>query len=249
MYIAFSKVFISPKNENAKIWRYMDLSKFLDIITRAKLFFPRADKLGDPFEGSFPRANVKLRKIMYPSMSDNERAHISEFYRIFKKFTVVSCWHLNESESDAMWKLYLKSDEGVAIQSTFNKLKASFSDKKYSEYIGVVKYLDYNKEVMKPEGSLAPFVHKRKSFEHEHELRVIIQHFYRDKNGDQNYSKSPFKNGVYVPVNLDALIEKIYLAPTCQDWQVNLVESIIKKYRIIKEVQKSPLYDTRGIQY
>jgi hypothetical protein len=33
---------------------------------------------------------------------------------------------MNDNESDAMWKIYLKSTEGVAIQSTVSRLKACF---------------------------------------------------------------------------------------------------------------------------
>ena len=36
--------------------------------------------------------------------------------------TAVNCWHINEHESAAMWDLYLKSNEGIAIQSTYQKL-------------------------------------------------------------------------------------------------------------------------------
>ena len=34
----------------------------------------------------------------------------------------INCWHLNDHESAAMWKLYLKSNEGIVIQSTFTNL-------------------------------------------------------------------------------------------------------------------------------
>ncbi len=249
MYKDFPKIFIKPL-EDAKIWRYMDFPKFLDLITRVKLYFPRADKLDDPYEGSYPRANVKLRKVTYPAMSETDLAGLSDFFRMFRRFTVINCWHLNESESDAMWKLYLKSGKGVAIQSTFNRLKESFTDSKYTQYIGKVTYLDYDTEIIKREGQLSPFVHKRISFEHEHELRVVIQHFYHNKNGDINYFKSPFKDGIAINVNLNKLIQRIYLAPTCPDWHLELVKSITKKYKInVEKIIKSPLYDTRRIQF
>jgi hypothetical protein len=42
---------LKPANENAKIWRYMDFTKFVSLLEKKALFFCRADKLGDPFEG------------------------------------------------------------------------------------------------------------------------------------------------------------------------------------------------------
>src|SRR5687768_14667395 len=35
-----------------KLWRYMDLAKFLHLLEDRTLFFARADRLGDPFEGA-----------------------------------------------------------------------------------------------------------------------------------------------------------------------------------------------------
>ena len=241
--------FEKPKDENAKIWRYIDFTKFLDLLDKKALFFPRADKLGDPFEGSFPRGNVVLRPVTYKITSKDTLKTISAFYEQFRRFTAVSCWHLNEYESAAMWKLYLKSEEGIAIQSTFKRLKDSFTDEKPTIYIGIVKYLDYEKELMGREGSLSAFVHKRKSFEHEKELRAVIQSFLRRRNGEINWSKPPFKDGLHACVNLDSLIEKLYLAPTCPDWQLELVESVVKSHGLNKEVIQSQLYDIGKVIY
>src|ERR1700730_7601931 len=49
--------FTHPSNQT-RLWRYMDLSKFVALIQTAKLHFARADTLGDPFEGSVPRLNA-----------------------------------------------------------------------------------------------------------------------------------------------------------------------------------------------
>src|SRR3989338_4981364 len=50
---------ISPPD--AKIWRYMDFPKFMCTLEDRALFFARADSFEDPFEGSYPRANVEAR--------------------------------------------------------------------------------------------------------------------------------------------------------------------------------------------
>jgi len=38
----------------------------------------------------------------------------------------VCCWHENEHESDAMWKLYSASGQGIAIESSIGQLRACF---------------------------------------------------------------------------------------------------------------------------
>jgi len=43
----------------------MDFTKFVSILENKGLFFPTADNLGDPFEGSFSIVNQKLRPLIY----------------------------------------------------------------------------------------------------------------------------------------------------------------------------------------
>jgi hypothetical protein len=51
-------------------------------------------------------------------------AKLGQFADYFKDRYFVSCWHMSEYESDAMWKLYGASNNCVAIRSTFARLKA-----------------------------------------------------------------------------------------------------------------------------
>ena len=45
---------VQPENETVKVWRYMDFTKLISLIDSQCLFFTRADKFDDPFEGSWP---------------------------------------------------------------------------------------------------------------------------------------------------------------------------------------------------
>ena len=38
-----------------KIWRYMDLTRFLLLLARGSLFFASLSQLDDPYEGYMPR--------------------------------------------------------------------------------------------------------------------------------------------------------------------------------------------------
>lgn len=166
-------VFTPPADVNAKIWRYMDLSKYLSLLECGALYFSRADKLGDPYEGAMSHSNRQMRPSVY-----GDAIHASAFeMRAFqlqweRQWTFVNCWHMNEHESDAMWRIYARTTDAVAIQSTYAKL---FQVLPSQAFLGVVKYIDYDSEWM-PEGNLFySFAHKRKSFEHERELRALIQ--------------------------------------------------------------------------
>jgi len=235
------KLFVVP-DENVTIWRYVDFIKFVDLLETQCLFFARADKLGDDFEGSCPKANLKYRLkehnigLVHGGIGADV---ISAFYKELREFTAVNCWYINEYESAAMWTLYLKSNEGIALRSSYRRLRDSFIDQK-PDKICKVHYIDYEKNTMST-NLLAPYLHKRKSFEHESELRAIIQVFPRRVFSKR--SKRPFDTGIRIPVNLDVLIDKIYVAPQTPDWQFNLVKSLVEKYGLRKEVVRSILDD------
>ena len=57
-------LFVSPQ-DSALLWRYMDLSKFIDILHRKSLFFARSDRLSDPWEGGTSYVNVASRAEWY----------------------------------------------------------------------------------------------------------------------------------------------------------------------------------------
>lgn len=52
---------IAP-NLDLVIWRYMSLQKFKFMIKNKALFFCRADKFSDPFEGTLPKKEADYRK-------------------------------------------------------------------------------------------------------------------------------------------------------------------------------------------
>lgn len=237
--------FEKPSDEDIKIWRYIDFTKFVSLLDKQALFFARADRLSDSFEGSYSKANIKLRPIMYKDISEDSfnemQRQLTSFSKEIRRFTIMNCWHMNDYESAAMWKLYLKTDEGVAIQSTFKRLTESFlNHAEHDVHIGTVKYIDYETEWL-PEGSaFYPFLHKRKSFEHERELRAIIQKF-PTKGDEIDLTQEIFDIGAYINVDLYTLIEKIFVSPTAPKWFNDVVKSIVNKYNLEKEVIQSSL--------
>ena len=243
----------SPIKLNAKIWRFIDFTKFISLLDKKALYFTRIDKLSDPFEGATSKENIRLRPEVYKEILESYKdfpIKISKLNEKSRKFYLVNCWHQNNHESAAMWRLYLKSDEGIAIQSTTKRLRDSIifvQDR--SIYIGKVKYIDYDKDWL-PEGNIfQPVLHKRKSFSHENEVRAIYLEYATKpkKENEEAYeidiNREVFSHGTYIGVNLDILIENIYLSPTAQDWFKELVESVTKKYDINCRINKSNLID------
>jgi hypothetical protein len=261
MHKEHSKVFLPPDNDNAKIWQFMDFPEFVSVLDQHSLFFSKAVNLFDPYEGLLPQRN-KLAKIQYGIRSHNPSTLREKTHEILRNIIVINSWHINELESAAMWNLYSQLKTGISILSTYDRLCRSF-DNNFDDdtFIGKVKYIDYNRDSINDFDMLELFVTKRKHFEYEEELRVITTTtFSRYDNrrlilGDATkelYKIEPFKQnrtnlltdaGRYVPVDLEALLDKIFVAPLSEDWYVNLVKSVVSKYGISQDkVVKSNLY-------
>jgi hypothetical protein len=241
-------IFAQPENGAVKVWRYMDFTKLVSLIDTRHLFFSRADLLGDPFEGSLPRRSVHVRKHLVENFDlPTEKQQVLaeklekmyESNKLFPKYHAVNCWHMNNHESAAMWKLYLKSEEGIAVQSTYEKLRESFTDVE-KVYLGVVKYIDYETEAIELGNFLAPFVHKRKSFEHEREVRALVINFPIGEGG-LDFALEPISQGLQIKVDLERLVERIYVAPSAPDWFADLVRALIHRYGYKFEVLHSKL--------
>lgn len=262
-------IFVQPENEDEIVWRYMDFTKYVSLLESQCLYFARADKLGDPFEGSLPRLNVDAREaiqkkiVFLPDISqDFKEQHLKqiastgEINQYWLRFYAINCWHMNDHESAAMWNLYIKSNEGIAIQSTYRKLRESIIDDE-RVFLGTVKYIDYEKDVIghyydlnsaNPQiyNPLSTFVHKRKSFKHELEVRALIWKPPTVALDQIGLYQDTITDGVNVKVNVELLIEKVYVAPSAPGWLSDLVRAVAQRYGFTFGVAPSKL-DERPI--
>ena len=228
-------LFVQPDNEDVKVWRYMDFTKFVSLLDSQRLYFTRTDKFDDPFEGSWPTINVDARMSIPEGIPPDEHEpflrqmkNMGEMNRYWPKFNAINCWHMNEHESAAMWKLYLKSDEGIAIQSTYRRLKEAITDDQ-QVFLGMVKYIDYEHEWIEAGNLLSPFVHKRKSFEHEREVRALVMKWPTGESA-LDFTQETITDGLKLKVDLEQLIEHVYVAPSAPTWLSNLVQSVAERY-------------------
>ncbi len=239
-----------PENLDAKIWRYLTFAKLVSLLDSQSLFFSRADLLGDSFEFTYPKAN-------YNAFNGTTQSENNEFFlwvsRTFAKQLFVSCWCMSEYESTAMWKQYLEGDEGVAIQTTYRRLRDTLHDCPYVNRldIGMVSYVNYDLDRINDQNILQFIFHKRIQFAHEQELRAVIWLpttdalcMMYDTETEKETKNADAPAGIRVSVGLDKLIEKIYVSPKAPSWFGGLVESIIKRYGIDCSVTQSSLADS-----
>lgn len=227
MYIANQNIKLT-ENDDTIVWKYLDLSKFLDMLLSNKLFMSRSDKFEDQYEGTFSEPTYEeIKKIA----ANNPK--FLDYYKSHREKVVISSWHANEYESFAMWQIFTKNNEGLAIQSTIGRLKESLMpEKHFEQYIGEVNYIDYKKDFIPFEDTFFPFLFKRKSFQYEREIRII---------SDVSGNNMSIDNGLKINVEVNQLIEKIYIHPKSENWYKNLVIEIVDKLGFDFTIEKSDL--------
>lgn len=161
-----------------------------------------------------------------------------DYGHVNRMYTFVNCWHENETESEAMWKLYTAHQpEGVAIQTTYGALRKAINQPEIQ--IGRITYENFDVAFL-PEDSYGWY--KRKSFEHEREVRVMIEpddpeHL---KQIEDAYKKK-HQVRISLDVDLDALVENVYVSPYANDWFKELVEKEMKACGLDKPVVYSKM--------
>ena len=226
MYVNNSN--ITLPDDNTVIWKYLDLSKFLDMLLSKQLFMSRSDKFEDQYEGTFSEPTFEeIRKIS----ADNPK--FLDFYKSHREKVTISSWHINEYESFAMWQIFTQNTEGLAIQTTIGRLKKALEQEKKSEqFIGEVNYIDYKKEFIPFDDNFFPFLFKRKSFQYEREIRII---------SDMSKKDIRIDNGLKVDVDINEMIEKIYIHPKSENWYKKLVIELVSKLGFNFKIEKSDL--------
>jgi GGDEF domain-containing protein len=219
-------LFMPPEHLDIPVWRYMDFTKFVSMLENSGLFLPMVAKLDDPFEGSYSRGNQTLRPLVYRHMPDRFGLTAGEIVQRLRQFVAASCWHSNEQESAAMWKLYAKTHEAVCIQTTFRKLRDAMGS---AARVGMVRYVDYETEWIPESNPLAPFLYKRKSFAHEREVRALIPPPDAEEilKGANPESKA---TGKWVRIDIAQTIERVFIAPDAPDWFLDLVKQVAARY-------------------
>lgn len=235
-----------PENQTV-LWRFMDFTKFVSLLKSRALYFTRADQFEDPFEGAKGLLKNKkqydkhyLQKFSEIAANPPENSGPPRSKAAIKKNaeyllntinnvcarqlseTFINCWHENSHESEAMWKLYTSTlDQGIAIKTTYKKLYNALGRKSFV-HIGRINYVDFNNHFS---GINDSFWYKRKSFEHEKEVRAImIDYFSKEKTGWE------------IHIDLNVLIDKIYVSPTAPPWFIDLVKDVLVKYKVNKKI-------------
>jgi streptogramin lyase len=232
----------TPPPTEVVIWRYVDLPKLVSMLASRSLFFARLDKQPDRFEGSLPQhdgSDLNFDQLTSGGLGADQLREFMKMQReslgIFRPRALVSCWHMNDHESMAMWDLYAQAGSGIAIRSTSRSLVESLHHENTSErflppaYLGAVRYIDYATAVVVPSTPLEFLTLKRTSFAHERELRAVV------------LSDNRVQGGQNIACNIEALVESIYVAPGSPGWFRDAVQQVVNRFDVGRNVKQSDL--------
>jgi len=216
----------------------MNLEKLLALLASNSLFLCRLDRLRDPWEGVWPDSLIKnLSRSFKPEQ-------IAVFLPAFEGLNTsmfVSCWHEAAHESAALWSQYA-AGAGLAVKSSIGRVKQAISGGP-NYHIGRVSYLDFKNDAYSvPEiNALIPPFLKRKSFEHEREVRILV--WDPEKIGPPD-SGTTLPDGIDLPVTLHELIDALYISPEAPSWLSEHIVELLRRFALpTLQVRRSTLYD------
>ena len=185
-----------------KLWRYMDLARFVEFLSSGNLWLTNAELLAqdDPFEGS-PGA-LQFPHRMWTSINEvpeslrrqilgmcgtgtdgSAEAAFNSWFMAEEQRSImmksgrrdyyVNCWHAAEHESVAMWKIYAAPGAGVAVISNGGRLDASLAANEEQIYLGAVRYEDPLWVQIGTPNAFDRIMVKREYYAFEQEVRLV----------------------------------------------------------------------------
>jgi hypothetical protein len=237
---------IQPEDNNAYIWRFIDLPKFLDMLVTGSLYFTRGDMFEDPYEGMPP--DEYMEAVRRGGTNIGSVQHQTRMFHHYRADFFINCWHMSDHESAGMWKLYAGVDAGIAIKSTYSRLLHAFKDTPERFYLGLTSY-DHN-HVFGPTNPFKFSSYKRPAFGHEREVRAMIW-----RTSDRGFQPiedvdspvqwplpvRPGEKGIHLATSLSQLITEVVLSPSTPPWFPAILRDVIGKYGYSFQVRQSTL--------
>ncbi len=216
--------------------RYLDLPRFIGFLKTSSLYLCRSDLFPDKFEGSF---TVSVKEAINNAYRKNKIKYTYEkFKKELREGVFINCWSLGIHDNMALWKLYGRTNDCVAITTTVAKLKAALDESRGLGQLSLkkVKYIRHWRDPIievKPYSNV--FKYKTVGYAFENEARIILDRF------DETFEETPKDEGVMLPINLRAFLRSVVMSPERSPWFKEVVEDIAVKYRLSCPIRDSSM--------
>ncbi|OGP54454.1 MAG: hypothetical protein A2Y65_09745 [Deltaproteobacteria bacterium RBG_13_52_11] len=216
--------------------RYLDMPRFISFLKTSSLYLCRSDLFSDKFEGSF---TFSVKEAISNAYRKNQIEYTYEkFKKELREGVFINCWSLGMDDNMALWKLYGKTDDCVAITTTVAKLRAALD--KFGGLGRIsLKKVEYIRHWKDPKIEVKPysnvFKYKTVGYAFENEVRIILDRF------DQTFEATSKDEGVILPINLRAFLRSVVVSPECSSWFKAVVEDIVDKYGVTCPIRNSSM--------
>lgn len=221
---------------NNVLRRYLDVPRLVNFLKTSALYLCRSDLFPDKFEGSF---TPTVRTVICTAYTKNKIEYTYEkFKKELREGVFINCWSLGVDDNMALWQLFGKTNDCVAITTTVDKLKAALNAFTGAGHISIRK-VDYIRHWKDPDIDINPysnvFRYKAVGYGFEKEVRVILDKF------ESTFESDSKDEGVSVPIDLNTFLRSIVVSPECSPWFRAVVKDLAEKYGVSCPVRKSSM--------
>jgi hypothetical protein len=227
---------ITTPSDNTVLWRYMAFNRLQLFLETEQLWFARLDQFDDPLEGTLTDGEIRFDSPTVgqpPQLRDVTADPIAQMMR---HTAYIQCWCMG-AESMAMWDLYGKGQDGVAITTTVGHLKHQLSKDIRSVYMANVEYVNWN-EPRRLRGVLDPVLRKVKGYEHESEMRLFFWNV-KGITTDGVYCPDHIPGGLTFSSCPKEMIDAIWIGPRGTAKTLSMVETLISQYKLDLQIRVS----------
>lgn len=219
-----------------RLWRYVDLAKFADLLFTREVYFHRIDRYEDPLEGTLPSGFQRyFARGLTAEQAEEFRKTQADGHDAFRRrWIYTNSWHARPDESYAFWRIYGGGGAGIAIVSSVDRLRSAFT--LHHPIVRKVEYINFDDEAedyRRFHRTDRAFWHKHRVYDYENEVRAILQlpmdterirELWGGRAVYERLRESP--SGVRAPIELDTLVDEIFVTPFAQPWFLNVVRQL-----------------------
>jgi len=245
-------------NEDAVIWRFMDLRKFRDLMASEELYFRRADLFSDKSEG-LPPEQYAQRVLGLDPFDINDRVSLNNHLGSLaqhRESYYINCWHLYRHETLDMWEQY--GHDGVAVCSRYGLLRSALDGLLDEAHLGLVRY--GTNHLAGIFNTLAFITTKQLQYSPDREVRAWLTAYDPLAGGNRHFdlNNSPHPAPLdlnprhsWVPdckrrrINLRSLITDIFVSPWAEEDAVEEIKLWVQTKGFPDSAKRSGLTSTQ----
>lgn len=214
--------------------RYLDVPRFVNFLKTSALYLCRSDLFPDKFEGSF---TPTVKDAICTAYTKNKIEYSYEkFKKELREGVFINCWSLGSDDNMALWHLFGKTNDCVAVTTTVDKLKAALNAFIGDGHISIRK-VDYIRHWKDPVIDINPysniFRYKTVGYGFEKEVRVILDNF------ESTFEAASKAAGISVRVDVNKFLRSIVVSPECSAWFRAVVGDLARKYGVSTPIRNS----------